>query len=885
MCPDPVNRKLYVYNDLNIHNSEVFITDLNSHTQNTIKLDHDGLLDNTAVGSIVYNPIHNHILIAKNSNNGGILALDALSSSILENQPNNLQNCGSYVKEMFISPNGKLYVLTNSRNTDPIIKIFDANQIGYPEVINGGSTINVFEQDIFTTYNADFCYNPYNDQVYAVVSTNNTTFNPYFTTKNTDDVSNKNTEEVFNKSTDDEPLRPYWQSVLINADLEVNFILADNIQMARQIICPEPNETPAGYMGELIINAGFTDDDAGVGAREGLLSYDCETGSLYSYLYVSNNFNYISFSKEKQKLFAFEGPQAVGDGVIHIANFFYLNFNPQTNFEEAVNFGQYNGQVLNIFPNKYDNKLYIQTRIDNKRLGEHPMRLLAYNMDNLDDPGYIPENTDLPNRGHYVELDRNSEALYWYYPVTSPYIDPYTNKFYLPNGGHSNVSVVEFVPVDQLYVHFSETDEFNWLSIPRMANNQDISWDEPENVEIVFDRFRFEVPYQNYFQLKYEKSAIGQNFLYTNTWIPGLWTHSPDEKAYSVRGYKMTMDDLSDNILNLYGNIKKPGTTFPVYEDTKNWIGYFLVQEQDVFDALEDHIEDLVEIWHQEYYCYKPNGGGIIFGPEGGGAVGPPTGPEWACSKSVHRLKYGEMLIINPTKTFDGDNYPMFYWSNGGFTPINEPRPEPEYYSYTETDTYKPFIIELDSTANPQEIGAFVGNTCVGACSVIEADTAVILLAYINPGQEDSVTFEQHYSTKSIANVSIRSYMVLNEERGIFEKRAIKTTEGVERAFISFKRKTEEVIGNTDASFSIWPNPAGSIVNFSFFAEKEGYYSLRLFDVSGRLVSVIKENTYKRGIVAGTADLKGKGNKLIPGIYFIQINTDDYTETKKLVVQ
>jgi len=880
-CPDPKNRKLYIYNNLNVHASEIFYSNLDDPSSGSTKLVHNGVLDNTAVGNMVYNTKQDHVLISKNRNSGGILVLDAQNSQALGTQPVTLQNTGSYPKDMFVSPGGLLYLLTNSRNENPVtnneypvIKVFDANQADYPLLRE--LTLGVFEPDYFTTYNADFCYNPYNDTVYAIVTTNNTTYDPYFTAKNTEDANNKN-----------DTVRNYLQSVLVNADLNENFILANDIQMARQLICPELNDVPEGYQGELVINAGFTDENETADQR--LLIYNCENGNLYYNSDITINFNQISFSKKKQKLYGFEGPQELTDGLAHVVNFYQLDFTPLTGFSNQYNFGHYNGQVLNIFSNPYNNKLYVQTKIDDFRLGVDPMKLLAYDMDNLDIPGYAPEETELPNRGHYVELDRNAEAGYYYYPTTFPYIDPYTNKIYLPNGGHSNVSVVEFTPMEILNLHFDELDKCDWLSIPRMYFNSTTNWQEGDPIEDVFNSNRFGNPYQTYLQIKHAYNG-DESSLYFNTWdINTQWIHDPDYNTttYSVHGYKMTMDDLSDNTLQLFGNIKLPNTTFPVFEESKNWIGYFLIDEQNVFDALKDHIGYIDEIWGEDFYCYRPNGGGIIFGPEGGNYPSEPAPgePEWACSKRNPDVDYGDMIIINPSVSFDGIANPMFYWSNGGFTPTREPRPEPVYFTYTETDDYKPFIIELDTVDNPDEIGAFVGDTCVGACSVTEPDTAVILRAYINSGQEDSVTFKYHYYTKSMTNKDIVSYSVLNEEMGLFEKRSIMTTEGNERAFVSFKQKSGEPFENASVLLNIWPNPADDNINFSFVAQKEGHYKLSLFDVSGRLISVIKEGEHKSGLITANTELKISGRGLMPGIYLIMLSLGDYNITEKIIIR
>lgn len=868
LCPDTINRKLYVYNNLNIASSEVFISDLNQPDADAVKLSDNGFLENSAIGKIIYNQNLNQILISRNSNTGGIIVFDALSGTPIAQQPSSLQNAGSYIRDMFISPLGKLYVLTNSRNQDPVIKTFDAVQTSYPEVDNSSISLNVLTQPEFTTYNADFCYNPYKQNVYAIVSTNNTVYDPYFTTSNSEDASDKNIIT-----------RPYRQSLLV--DIDNAAILKSDIQMGRQIICPESENVPDGYQGELIINAGLTDD--AYNTVNGLLLFDCSTNTFTSY--QNYNLNQICFYEEGQKLYGLQGPQQLADAQKDVTNFYQFDFSPLGGLTNVNNFGSYDGQVLNIFTNPYDQRVYIQTRLDAHRLGALPMQLISYNINDINN-GDDVIITDLANRGHYVELDRNPEAMYFYYPVTKPYIDQYQNKIYLPNGGHSNVSRVEFNPIDFLNLHFDERDQYAWLSIPRNSANQTTSWEEFDNVEDVCKANRFDNPYTSYFSLIHQK-ADGD--LLSNTWTLGDWTHDPNPNNYSVRGYKMTMDDLNDNVLHMYGQIKYPTTTFPVYKDSKNWIGYFLLQEQNVLDAMQDHIDYIDEIWGEDFYCYRPNGSGIIFGPDGGDFTfeTPATGPEWACSKRNPNVKYGDMIIINPTISFDGVENPMFYWSNGGLTQYRSPRPEPVYFIYTETDTYKPFIIELDTINKPDEIGAFVGDSCVGACSVIPADTAVILRAYIASGQEDSVTFNYHYYTKSNANKRISSYTVLNEEKEVFEKRMIKTTEGNERAFVSFKIKNDSVLpkDKSDNSILVWPNPTHDNLNYSFSTEINTSFKIMLYDIQGKKLAVLKKGISQKGLNSGNLKFNNKNQGLLkPGIYFVRIEIGNVINNKKLII-
>jgi hypothetical protein len=123
-------------------------------------------------------------------------------------------------------------------------------------------------------------------------------------------------------------------------------------------------------------------------------------------------------------------------------------------------------------------------------------------------------------------------------------------------------------------------------------------------------------------------------------------------------------------------------------------------------------------------------------------------------------------------------------------------------------------------------------------------------------------------------------------EAGLFEERSISTNEGNNRAFVSFKKKEEETINNSDAMFNIWPNPSNGYLNFSFFTETNGDYQLLLFDINGRLISVLESSEHDKGMVRGSSSLKSAlGGQLAPGIYFVKLKYGGLISTKKLVIQ
>ncbi|MCF6341682.1 MAG: T9SS type A sorting domain-containing protein, partial [Bacteroidales bacterium] len=468
--------------------------------------------------------------------------------------------------------------------------------------------------------------------------------------------------------------------------------------------------------------------------------------------------------------------------------------------------------------------------------------------------------------------------------TNSVFFDPYGKAFF-PNGMHSSVSVVNFAGGNE---PLALTPGPNWISIPRLENNSGTYYMQADTIPDVFNNNRFAIP-NNTLELEHNRVKPTEEIPYASGWeyISSEWHFVPEDSdnqnAFSYRGYILELLPDGNNTLYMKGQIKDPATTFPLYKDKKNWIGYFLVQEQDVFDALADHLDSITEIWHRNYYCYRPYGNDIIFGPEGGG-VYPPGGPEWACTNSQHTIKYGEMIKVHPVGDLTGED--AFYWSTGSNEPPRESRSDATYYSYTETASYKPIVIELDTTQNPEEIGAFVNDTCVGACSVIEADTAVILMAYLDGRSADSIVFREYSSAKSSGRKTISSYLVFNDERGLFEKRSINTREGNERVLVSFKNRKVEKVNKPELDFRIWPNPTSDRLYYSFTLDEGTFVRITLFDITGKLMAEPFYDEIQAGSTRGEIQLKTiSGEKLKPGIYLVKLRAGQWLETKKVIVK
>jgi hypothetical protein len=84
------------------------------------------------------------------------------------------------------------------------------------------------------------------------------------------------------------------------------------------------------------------------------------------------------------------------------------------------------------------------------------------------------------------------------------------------------------------------------------------------------------------------------------------------------------------------------------------------------------------------------------------------------------------------------------------------------------------------------------------------------------------------------------------------------------------------------SSFSLvsYPNPFNLSTTIAFNLPKSEYISVRIFDILGREVAVLKDGLME----AGTHRVTFDGGKLASGIYFARLEAGEFSQTKKLML-
>ena len=459
-------------------------------------------------------------------------------------------------------------------------------------------------------------------------------------------------------------------------------------------------------------------------------------------------------------------------------------------------------------------------------------------------------------------------------------LKPYQNKIYLPNGGHSNVSVVSFTPDEPLNLRAGIT----WFSFPRLLSRDGQG---NENSSLALNN---NIIPQNFITTGEDTSylenlpigSIIKNKLLWNQYISG-WDidNSLLQTVNSLYGYKITLKPDENRTLFLKGTVEDPSATVDLKcsdgngaSHIDNWIGYFLYQEQNVFDALGTALDDIFSIQHQNYTCYRYHYPVPEFcGSKSASDYSPGT---WICDgKPV--IKYGDMIIVNTLRDIDN-----FQWHQTGDAEEYAERPQPEYYVYEEKPDYSTFVIELDTTqSNPVEIGAFVNDTCIGSTAVLATDSAVVLRGYLNGQNGDSVTFEEHYAARSIENKKIKEYYVINPSDFSAEKRNIKIGERKSYYLVSFNQNKNPNPHRENKLFlvGLYPNPASKNLTLQYNLVENEKVLVTVLDITGR--EVLKSSWQQtKGEHQSSIDT----HKLKNGMYLLQLSAGNQTVVKRFII-
>jgi len=414
------------------------------------------------------------------------------------------------------------------------------------------------------------------------------------------------------------------------------------------------------------------------------------------------------------------------------------------------------------------------------------------------------------------------------------------NKLFTSNQSFSNISVID-CHTDKLNLYAGWT----WLSFPRLER----SLNNPVPTIPVLERIEC-------FPIELQLDAQNTWFKHYNP-ITTNWTGLLDD-VESTSGYKLYIDYQGgpNTEIDLWGAKLDPETEMTLEPNIENWIGYFLEETQDPFDALggqEWVDENLTMIKTQYWTMIKECNQGNC---------------RWRITGSETPFEYGDMVIL----ITDEEEAIPFQWISSAQIPLSIIIPQPEYFSYEEKADYIPFFVEFDSTSDIQEIAIIAEGEYKGAAVRVEGDTIVELNAYLEgtpPGTP--LEFETWNGFKA-SNVK-DNYLVFNHQLQTNVKCQIYAGENRQYYVISLREGEEFNIPENLSEAYCRPNPFTGETTITFRLNKSQNTKVEIFNLSGKSIKTLMEGEFPAGLY--NLEWKGdntEGRKVKEGVYFYRIN-------------
>jgi hypothetical protein len=516
----------------------------------------------------------------------------------------------------------------------------------------------------------------------------------------------------------------------------------------------------------------------------------------------------------------------------------------------------------------------VQQKTDENKLGVTPVSLKYF--DYTPPPGNQKINTlSLELNSIYPEIDHNFDFGFYLYNITTPAISPYNNSIYIPNGGHSCISKVSFDANETIPL---QAGEWSWVSFPRMNRDDNDAVSIPivlggDNIDPnnynTGSKLQFYVNEQNMPESIYDESG-GWN-------SDGLL-----KQVQSTLGYKLSLkynEPQEEKRLSMHGNLydhfdPNCNNCALAFDGSANeyWVGYYHLESQNIPDALPDELESKIGIIKGQYFtCHN-------YGPGSDGNI-------WACvcNKGSAKLKYGDMVIITPKS---GEIINNFYWALNNNSTTDDEKAHTEYYSFSETADYTPIFVELDSTQNLLEIAAFVNDSCIGATTVLPADSIVLISAYAD-SLNGEIYFETYYGNNKSHMPPITKYYVENMETKIRERRSIHTREKQDYFVVSFKnnKDDEQMYELNPAWIKCSLNPITSNSTVSCYVPDAGFVEIKLFNMMGMELFTLHSGLINAGKHNYSfPGLNSIGKSLSRGAYILSMKSALYQAQTKIII-
>lgn len=363
--------------------------------------------------------------------------------------------------------------------------------------------------------------------------------------------------------------------------------------------------------------------------------------------------------------------------------------------------------------------------------------------------------------------------------------------------------------------------------------------------------------YSELFEIVWIHLVKGSNIKQYIKYMHDGWVNT-DHIFFSYQGYKIKM--VGENPVNLpvSGFLEDPTTPIRIYAGQENWVGYFLEESKKPLKAFEPEVlEHLTSITAQHWYLKKING-------------------VWSSHSTAGRLDYGGMYIL------ETDTDITFQWESSALTVNSFTYTETENFEYEELAEYTPVLIDtIDNGETVDEVGVFIGDECVGAEKVTEYP--VHLRVYNGTEPIDDLSFEvvregtgarliegsDAFSTLERADVRHIEMEIADNQKPIYR--------------VSLTADDLRQISTLPGAYQLrdnYPNPFNPTTTITYDLPEPSDVTIRIYDMKGRQVA----EPVNGNMPIGTHEVMWDASNYASGVYFVRMSSNDFTETKKIML-
>ncbi len=349
-------------------------------------------------------------------------------------------------------------------------------------------------------------------------------------------------------------------------------------------------------------------------------------------------------------------------------------------------------------------------------------------------------------------------------------------------------------------------------------------------------------------------------------YINGAWINLDHEVTYA-QGYIVNMDEDygSTYPLECSGFLAPTNTRIYLEENNvnnpENWIGYFLEEEMEVFNAFDPVIDHLTEIRTERWAMYKL--------PDG----------SWLQSDKEKTLHYGEMVRVVCDQDCD------FIWGDDNIVPSDDGYKETKYYDFEKEEDYASIFVELESEGRsmPEEVAVFLNGECCGA-SVVD-DSLVQINAYVlSDTTGNDIEIELYYGDRAPCK-TVKDYAVIDPVTRKLEGSRLNFSDRQSYYYINLGMDTEEMIPAETAMDQNYPNPFNPTTTIKYSLNQDGPVEIAVYNLKGQKVRQLINANLTAGFHEVVWDGKDSyGKQASSGIYFYRMKTSDKSFVKKMMM-